>query len=98
MWGGGQFFEGLLPGASVPRLLLKETHAAKIRARHTVDLCEEVACSWRRLNQQEKPDITRQQSSCFCKDIVRELLEGQKTGRSSVETAVLFKVHMHERK
>lgn len=56
----------------------------------TVDLGEEAPCSWRRLNQQEQADITRQQSSCFCKDIVRELLEGQKTGHATVETAVLF--------
>lgn len=39
------------------------------------------------LNQQEKPDITQQPFPFLCEDIVRELLEGQKTGHSTVETA-----------
>lgn len=38
------------------------------------------------LNQQEKPDIIQQPFPFLCEDIVRELLEGQKTGHSTVET------------
>lgn len=40
---------------------------------------------WRQLNQQEKPNVILQPFPFQCKHIVRELLEGQKTGHS-VET------------
>lgn len=57
--------------------------------------CEEAACSWRQLNQQEKPDVTQQPFSFLCEDIVRELLEGQKTGHSTVETAFVLNAEVY---
>lgn len=46
--------------------------------------------SWRLLNQQERPHVTHKPFPFQWEDIVEELLEGQKTGRATVETVCVF--------
>lgn len=58
-------------------------------------LCEEVLCSWRQLNQQEKPHVTFQPFPFGCEGIVRELFEGQKTGHSTGETVFEIEEKVH---
>lgn len=60
------------------------THTCNVK--YLLYLREEAPCSWRRLNQQERPHVIRQPFPFLSEDIVRELLEGQKTGRSAAET------------
>lgn len=78
------FLVSLFPSCQSRAYILNSTTPP--RHSHVLYLCEEAACSWRQLNQQEKADITRHPFPFLCEDIVRGLLEGQRTGRETVDT------------
>lgn len=78
----------------------KEANSATYSShhRHTVYLCEEVVRSWRVKSTGKEPDITQKLFLLWCEDIGGELLEGEKTGHSTVETVFLFASFTPKRK